>query len=263
MRAKEGFTLIELLVVIAIMTILIALLLPTLHMIREQGKRAICMGNLKELNIAWVLYANDHDQKLISGNAGATDLQGPVTGWIGKAYDNPGYLTGKQLPEKQQKEGIRAGTLWPYAEDESLYKCPTGLKGALVTYAIMDAMNGCTGRRDEGSPFVDNMMQINQPSERMVFIDEGRLTPDSFAVYYVRKVWWDSPPVRHRDGTTFSYADGSVRYYKWQGSDTIMIGKDALQSHINGISPATSDGFLDLQFIQKGCWGKLGYDPLK
>lgn len=258
MRTKKGFTLIELLVVIAIIAVLMAILFPALNRAKEQGKRTVCLGNLKSLTFAWIMYADDYDQKLVSGNAGGTAQGGRVYGWVGKAYADPGYQTGVQLPENQQRTGIQAGTLWPYTKEEGLYRCPTGLRGSLVTYSIMDAMNGLTRM---GSPMVRNMMDIKRPAHRLVFIDEGWLTPDSFAVHYTRKVWWDSPPVRHGNGTTFSYADGSSNYYKWKGSDTVKIGKDNLVTHVNDVSPTTPDGFLDLQWVQIGCWGKLGYTP--
>jgi len=41
MRKSSGFTLIELLVVIAIIAILMAILMPTLNRVKEQGKRAV------------------------------------------------------------------------------------------------------------------------------------------------------------------------------------------------------------------------------
>ena len=49
MTKRGGFTLIELLVVIAIIAILMAILMSVLHRAREQGKRAVCFGNLKQL----------------------------------------------------------------------------------------------------------------------------------------------------------------------------------------------------------------------
>ena len=44
--ARRAFTLIELLVVIAVIAVLMAVLLPSLNRVREQGKRAVCMSNL-------------------------------------------------------------------------------------------------------------------------------------------------------------------------------------------------------------------------
>ena len=255
MKIKKGFTLIELLVVIAIIAVLMAILFPSLNRAREQGKRAVCLNNLKGLTLAWIMYADENNQKIVSGNAGG------ARGWVGQAYDPQGYATGKQLPKEQQIAGIHAGMLWTYAKAEDLYKCPTGMKDSLVTYSVMDAMNGYTAGRDAGSVFVKNMMNLKQPATRMVFIDEGWLTPDSFAVHYTRKVWWDSPPIRHGNGTTFSFADGSSNYFKWKGSDTVKIGKDNYTTHVNDVAPTTPDGFADLAWVQKGCWGNLGYTP--
>jgi len=56
---RTAFTLIELLIVIAIVTMLAALLLPSLISARESGRRAACQGNLRQIGIAMVSYAGD------------------------------------------------------------------------------------------------------------------------------------------------------------------------------------------------------------
>ena len=58
---KRGFTLIELLVVIAIIAILAAMLLPALSSARASAKSAACMSNLKQINIALNMYADNND----------------------------------------------------------------------------------------------------------------------------------------------------------------------------------------------------------
>ena len=69
LNKQKGFTLIELLVVIAVIAILMAILMPALQRAREQGKRASCLSNLKQLQLAWIMYADDFDGKIVEGRA--------------------------------------------------------------------------------------------------------------------------------------------------------------------------------------------------
>jgi len=263
MKVKcKGFTLIELLVVIAIIAILMAILMPALHRAREQGKRIMCVGNLKQLTLAWILYADDYDGKIVNGAAGI-DRSGEKA-WAGRCWASD-YGAGGQLSEQAQIREIEVGALWPYAKTLDLYRCPTGTRGEMLTYAAMDGVNGLsrTGTTARPDIFLKKTTNIKGAhSERLVYLDEGWVTPDSFATHYVQEQWWDDPPVRHGDGVTLSWADGSAGYHKWSGIDTVKAGRDRQRGHpSNNYSPTTDEGKKDLHFIQKGCWGGLGYTP--
>ncbi|HXI16661.1 MAG TPA: DUF1559 domain-containing protein, partial [Chloroflexota bacterium] len=58
-----GFTLIELLVVIAIIAILAAILFPVFARARENGRRASCQSNMKQIGLGLIQYTQDYDEK--------------------------------------------------------------------------------------------------------------------------------------------------------------------------------------------------------
>ena len=56
---KVGFTLIEILVVISILSLLMAILIPALHKARFRVRETVCASNLRQVNLALIMYAHD------------------------------------------------------------------------------------------------------------------------------------------------------------------------------------------------------------
>src|SRR3989442_12909634 len=63
-KRRGAFTLIELLVVIAIIAILASILFPVFAQAREKARSTSCTSNLKQLSLAWLMYAQDYDEAL-------------------------------------------------------------------------------------------------------------------------------------------------------------------------------------------------------
>ncbi len=66
-RAGAAFTLIELLVVIGIIALLAALLFPAFEAVRDEGKKAGCIANLRQIGVGIGAYAGDNDGQIPYG----------------------------------------------------------------------------------------------------------------------------------------------------------------------------------------------------
>ena len=255
MGRQRGFTLVELLVVIAIIAILMAILMPTLKLAKEQGKRAACLSNCKQLALAWGMYADDNDDNIVNGNTSTGAHNKDGTCWV--------YWPGRGAPKEDRIKGIKDGLLYKYCPNAKLYKCPTGISGEVVTYAIVDAMNGYDAIPGAAGQIIKNRSQIRGAGRRALFIDEGRLSPASWTIWYDQERWWDQITARHGDGTNFSFVDGHCEYWKWKDPRTLEIAKmnyDYWQNtgrHDKSLSSPV--GNPDLPRVQRAVWGKLGY----
>ncbi|MGA2677783.1 MAG: hypothetical protein ABSF37_00625 [Sedimentisphaerales bacterium] len=285
MNANKGLTRVDAIIAVAFVALVLAQAAVLNAGGRERSKREVCLANLRMLTAAWKAYADDNAGKLVNG---ATPSEGDTTfcvqcpdcptgtpyiskakvnktntaaghmnelPWVGGAF----YGMGTQLPECAAKCAIESGALYKYVQDSDIYRCPTGNKGEYITYTFVDAMNGMPGDGDcgRGKTALKNINQITKTATQIVFIDEGKVTPDSFAVYYNQENWWDPPPVRHSGGVCVSFADGHSAFHKWKSQETIAIGSGSSYYY----SLTTCAGKNDLYWMQIGCWGQLGYTP--
>jgi len=153
---RRGFTLTELLIVIGIIAVLIAILMPALSAAREHAKRVQCMSNLRQLTMAWLMYANDNRGHFCGSEVQSESGPPPVTSiwtWIAD--------TGTQ-------HDIPAGRLWPYVKALPVYYCPNDPHIPNTVYAI----NGYLAGR-VGNPTLLTMGQIRYPDHTFVFIESA------------------------------------------------------------------------------------------
>jgi prepilin-type processing-associated H-X9-DG protein len=205
--------------------------------------------------LAWTEYAYDNEGKIVNGDPGEypTGLHLNETPWVHRDWARTGEPP-LSLDVKQQ--AIKEGALWPYCKELKLYKCPVGSLGETRSYCVVDAMN-CM-EWDVDRVMLKQITDILNPSERAVFLDEGGNVGVSFAgwtqysIYSSgnnRWIWWDPPPIRHDDGTTFSFVDGHNEYWKWKDQRTVEFGKTMM-----AFSPP-QPGNPDLTRSQIAVWG--------
>jgi len=228
-----AFTLIELLVVIAIIAILAAMLLPALSAARERARSIYCMNNLKQLQLAIEMYADDNKQKFPDNPGSILTLDAWVTGNL--SWDWPPNFLNFQNTNTAL---LTAGEIGRYvAKNVKIFKCPADtIPGRWGPRVRSYSMNGFVGDtlningKNNLNPGWRRLLKIGDctspgPSRTWVLLDE---CPDSindgfFSVTMgggAAATWTDVPASTHNGAGGFSFVDGHAEIKPWLNANT-------------------------------------------
>ncbi len=143
---QGAFTLIELLVVIGIISILAALLLPALSKAKARALRIQCISNQRQLALTWMVYADDHNDRIALNGHGTPPLANNIVLWAlgDNHFYQPAFIdTHYILDPKYASFGT-------YLKTAALYKCPSDQNtkpvGATAVPVVRSySMNGYLG----------------------------------------------------------------------------------------------------------------------
>lgn len=220
-QALQAYTLLELLISVSLTALLGGLLLGASSRAKQTAQGAVCWSQLRQLQLSWQLYVDDHAGWLPPNRCGFTNgawRSRPST-WLGDHNS--------QIDESP--DALRHGLLYAYLAnpDPRIFHCPGDRsrlsRGALPLQSLRlrsYALNGnLAGETNEPLRVAFHERDIEAPATLFGFVDEHGDSIDDghFLVWpFPDDRWVNLPADRHAGSGTLSMVDGHVERWRWK-----------------------------------------------
>ncbi len=248
---RAAFTLIELLVVIAIIGVLAALLLSALSQAKSRAQTTVCLNNLKQLQLAWLMYCDESEDQ-VPYNTWYQNWPNFPKNWVSgvMSYETepeaPFFWTHADSTNTALLLDPNRSQLGPFIKSYPVFKCPADkswilLGGQRYPRVRSYAMNEQVGEYvDKGAQNTFTRAdQITLPV--WVFTDthedsivDGRFQWDYPPIGSPGSYWWGTIPAsRHNGSGVVSFSDGHVEAHRWVDGRTIVPVQRTLHGAIS------------------------------
>jgi prepilin-type N-terminal cleavage/methylation domain-containing protein/prepilin-type processing-associated H-X9-DG protein len=280
---KRGFTLIELLVVIAIIAILAAILFPVFAQARESARKATCLSNLKEIDLAVQMYVQDYDETMPSSYTGG--MIGEATYYCQPYMKNYGILfcPSRQISFAQTGNSVCGGVDNPNCESKRYgygWNTGTGFPAGYTSigskYAATDGLFGSWGTANISWSWTNpqsvtytgtvclatgkSLAAVNSPALCFMFGDSGDTPRMSISHKRISTCGGasitDMP--RHSGGNCFCYVDGHVKYLRYD--TTPYTGGFRFPTGASYPGAVTTDSCTEVKGVSDPCQWSTDYD---
>lgn len=220
---SRGFTLIELLTVIAIIGILAAIIIPTVGKVRESARTAQCASNLRQIQLANINHAADHNGAYVA--SARWPAAGEGTGAV-YWYSDPVFIT--YFGTKRGTQSVASS--WP----RSLLCAGATINGGVIDRTYGYNSTGFTGTFGaEGTRRQARENQIRNPSMRLAFADG--------VDWNIRSNGWDTYVNEGDTDATSGPRQNAVAYRHGERANVVFWDGHVKAMRRAELNPASSD----------------------
>jgi type II secretory pathway pseudopilin PulG len=262
-----AFGLTELLVVLALIGLLAAVELSLLSQSRTATHSLACLNNLKQIQLAWMQYANDNNDSLVANAGSAGPIPGVGLPWVASGdYDQPNNPACTNVLYLVNPSYAALAT---YVRTPAVYRCPADRSSVTLGDKIHPRSRSYTLNTWLGvSPFqlfsepitpATKLSEIRcpDPANRFAFMDTHPgwiydvifIPPMPQRWTASSELFYSFPAAYHNGAACLSFADGHAEKHRWRDRRTTI--PESIRTDDGAYPQPSQSGNPDIRWLEQ------------